>query len=419
MIRSLFLLLFATLLTALLAEAQPDQVPHREIDLTKDEPDFSLFDDAFYANQLFLLGESHGVKQPQQLDLTLLKHLNRRVGVRFYIAEVDPTKAWYLNQYLQTGQDSLLRLVFRSWVAETAQWANQDFYRKIEGIRALNQTLPRARQIRFVGIDAIQDRPLVARQLRELTQHPAFAPDTPRLDSLTTYLNPANKHPDSLAAQVAINWLAHLARTPAQYRRIPPTTRAELTATLSGLGYRKTIRKREATLFANFRDAVVRLGLAQEKLYGFWGAYHVGMAPQSTGAQPFASLVQASDLPMRGKTVSLLCRYVDSFSMVPSAYLPPFWQDAGKLYTRLDKFNDNGPMMIIDGIETFITQSRPNTLTLFKLPGTLVGKQPITATYSPFMPDNQKLLFDPKRPATDYFQYIFLVRNSDMTQPMP
>ena len=43
---------------------------------------------------------------------------------RTYVAEVDCAKAYYLNEYLRTEQDSTLRLVFRSWVASQAQWGN-------------------------------------------------------------------------------------------------------------------------------------------------------------------------------------------------------------------------------------------------------------------------------------------------------
>ncbi|RYF75220.1 MAG: hypothetical protein EOO39_07245, partial [Cytophagaceae bacterium] len=304
------------------AQAQSALMPKQEVDLTAPQPDFPLFDDAFYDNQLFLLGESHGFQKPQEIDLALLKHLNRRIGLRYYIAEVDPTKAYYLNQYLQSGSDSTLQLVFRSWIAETAQWANTDFYRKIQAIRAYNQTLPVKSRIRFVGIDAVQDRSLLVRQLRELTQsHAAFVTDKVRLDSLATYLEALPKKPDSLAAQVAINWVGHINAQPKVYRNVPAAITNELLATLTGLSYRKTIRRREPTLFANFRDAISRLNLQNEKLYGFWGAGHIGQAPFLKGSKPFAALVQASDLPMRGKTVSFMCRYVDSFMMVPTSFM--------------------------------------------------------------------------------------------------
>ena len=123
---------------------------------------FALFDEAFYANQVFLLGEAHGVARVQDVDFALLKHLNARAGVRTYVAEVDCSKAYFLNEYLRTGNDSTLRLIFRSWVAGTAQWGNADLYRKFQQIREWNQTLPKNRQIRFIGLDGLQDHPSAA-----------------------------------------------------------------------------------------------------------------------------------------------------------------------------------------------------------------------------------------------------------------
>lgn len=423
--RSLFspISLFIALLGWLLlvgskpARAQSEPIPHQEID-PSGKAGFSLFDNEFYKNQLFLLGETHGFKNTQAVDLALLKHLNQRIGVRYYIAEVDPTKAYYINQYLQTGQDSTLRLVFVSWIAETMQWANRDFFRKIQAIRAYNQTIPAKKRIRFVGIDEVQDRQLIARQLTELLENQSIKTDSPRLDSLVTLLRTTPQKSDTLAAQVALNWLAQIKNHPVDYRKWPAETLTELCATLQTLAYRKTIRSREKTIFTTFRDALVRYNLTNEKLYGFWGVAHVWQAPLADGRLKFAGMIQASDLPMKGKTVSITCSYVDSFMMVPSQYLPPFWQEKGKVYSRVDKFNSNGPMMTVSGTDELIKQSRPNTLTLFKLPGTAAGKAPITATYSPFMPADQRYNFDPARPTTDYFQYIVLIRNSEMTEPM-
>ncbi|MBO0930318.1 CPBP family glutamic-type intramembrane protease [Fibrella aquatilis] len=407
------------LLTGFSALAQPaTPMPKQEINLQQGVPDFPLFDKAFYDNQLFLLGEVHGYQKPQQVDLALLKHLNQRVGVRYYIAEVDPTKAYYLNQYLQTGNDSTLRLVFRSWVANQAQWGNRDFYRKIQAIRAYNQTLRQAKRIRFVGIDAVQDRALVAQQLLELTANNGPARNLPLRDSIVAVLTAYPKRPDSLAAPFAEQWMANLVTYPPDYKVVGTENIAELQATLTGLVYRKTIKSREKTIFANFREAIGRLKLGNEKLYGFWGFYHVLQGVPKGSGKPFATLVNESALPMHGKVVSLVCRYVDSYSMLPTQYLPPFWQDKGKAFTRIDKFNDNGEMMKVSGIDSLIAQSRPNTTTLFKLTDTEAGRQPPHVTYSPFMPKEQQLNFNPASPTTDYFQYIVLIRNSDMTEPM-
>jgi hypothetical protein len=405
------------LLATVAALAQPTApLPKLEIDFSKNVPDFPIFDKAFYDNQLFLLGESHGYQKPQQVDLALLKHLNRRAGVRTYIAEVDPTKAYYLNQYLQTGNDSTLMRVFQSWIASQAQWGNRDFFRKIQAIRTYNQALPKGKQIRFVGIDALQDRALVAEFLREQTTAQWPRRDLALRDSVVAVLTAKPRRPDSLAAPFAQQWLANLTQYSADYKVFAPDMLWAMRATLQTLIYRKTIKSREKTIFATFSDAITGLKLGNEKLYGFWGFYHVLQAAPEKSGEPFAAMVNKSDLPMRGKVVSLACRYVDSFMMLPTQFLPPFWQDKGKPYTNLDKFNDNGEMMNVAGIDSLIAQSRPNTVTLFKLPGTLAGQQPQKVTYSPFMPENQRLNFDPNKPTTDYFQYIVLVRNSAATE---
>jgi len=269
---------------------------------------FQLFDDAFYQNRFFLLGESHGVQKPQEVDYELLKHLNQRIGVRYYIAEVDATKAHYLNQYLQTGDEVTLMKVFKSWVDETAQWANKDFYKKIQRIRALNQSLPDSRRIRFVGIDRIQDKPLVADYLTELLRNRKLPKKArPLADSLMTQLRKAG--PDSVAANTALAWLTDWQVDESRYQRAVGPVAADLRQLLTNLSYLKTIKGRETTIFTNFITVLPTLN--NEKLYGFWGFFHVLQSPTADGAKPFAYRVKSSDLPLRDKIVSITLSYLD------------------------------------------------------------------------------------------------------------
>ena len=53
--------------------------------------------DRFYRSKLILLGESHGVAAPQILDFELLRHLNDRIGLTDYVAEVDPVPVSYTH----------------------------------------------------------------------------------------------------------------------------------------------------------------------------------------------------------------------------------------------------------------------------------------------------------------------------------
>lgn len=417
---SLILLGCLTLIHARLY-AQPDslpysQLPHETIHLGQ-KANFSLFDEAFYTNQLFLLGESHGIQKPQELDFELLKHLNHKTGLRYYLAELDATKARYINVYLKTGNENLLDSVFRSWVQEQAQWANKNFLDKIRKIRALNQTLSSARQIEFVGIDRIQDKSLVAQELSQLLRNKQLPATTkPIADSLIFRLS--NQTPDSLAAQWALKWLATWPQQQAAYEQQLGPQVSWLHQLLTNIGYLSTIRSRETILFTNFKALLP--SLHQEKVYGLWGFFHVLQTPLLNGSKPLASLIKESNLSLRDKIVSISCSYLDCYAMTPTHFLPPTWQDKGKTYTRLDKFNNDSDLMHVEGIDAMRAATQANTSTLFVLnrPGSFAHTTPLRIRYSAYMPKSQQLQFDPHRAITDYFQYIILVRNSEMTQPI-
>ncbi len=370
---------------------------------------FTLFDKAFYANQLFFLGEAHGVRGPQGVDFALLKHLNARAGVRTYVAEVDCAKAYYLNEYLRTGQDSTLRLVFRSWVAERSQWANQELYQKIQRIRALNQTLTAARRIRFVGLDELQDLPLAADYLAALLRTAALAPGLHgRIDSVVAVLR-----------QPGAPGLVGLARralagvgSGAEYD--------DLRHALVNAGYDLRAGRREDNIFANFRALVQTKRLAYEKLYGMWGLGHVLQSPLQNGFLDLAARIRQSTLPGHDKMASVLCVFSECQMLYPTDGLPGPWQAVGQPYTVTDKFNHDGLLVTITGLADLKQRTEPGSTTLVRLdaPGAAATRLPIQMRYAPGMPPEQQMQFHPELPATAYVQYLVLVRGSGPVTPL-
>ena len=384
--------------------------------LALDAPDFKLFDRKFYDNHLFLLGESHGVQRPQELDFALLKHLNQRAGVRTYVAEVDCAKAYYLNEYLRTGEDNTLRLVFRSWVAGTVQWGNQDFFSKVQRIRALNQTLPTARRIHFIGLDELQDLPLAADYAQALLgTRPVPAPLRASLDSVLILMRRADA-----------GALAPIGRRAAQVlaAQEAPCRRALGSATYDGLALllRNTFRPagfgREDMLAANFATQYWTQQLSREKLYGLWGLAHVLQSPIQSNFRSLAARLRQGLLP--GKVVSVLCVFSGCQMLFPTAGLPAPWQTAGQPYSITDKFNHDGPLSVITGLEELKQRTAPGSTTLFRLdaPGAATLRQPIQVRYAPGVPAGQQIQFSAQLPATAYVQYLVLVRDSGPVQPL-
>ncbi|GAA4015188.1 hypothetical protein GCM10022408_30660 [Hymenobacter fastidiosus] len=381
-------------------------------------PNFGLFDAGFYANQLFLLGESHGVARPQEVDVELFRHLNQRAGVRYYVGEFDCAKAYYLNQYLRTGNDSTLQLVFRSWVRDESQWANKDLLGKFQKLRALNLTLPKQRKFEFVGIDELQDLPLAADYLHRLLSKKGFSVVLlQQADSLYTLLKlpPTPKLP-----ALAQRTIAELKQHRQGYQFTLGASYEPVLHLLTNLTYRAAGLGREQSIFANFSALSQTKRLAGQKMYGFWGLAHVLQSPLQGGHTMFAALVRQSALPMHDKVVSLMCAFSGCRMLYPTRSLPAPWQTQGQTYTGTDKFNHDGPLTVIKGIGELKARTQPHSLTLFRLdaPAAATRQQPIRVTYAPGIPAAQQMQFDPQLPAAAYVQYLVLVRDSDMVQPL-
>ena len=380
----------------------------------------ATFDAAFYKNQLFLLGEAHGVQRPQEIDLALFKHLNEQAGVRTYLAEVDCSKAYYLNEYLRTGAEITLDLVFRSWDAGTAQWANKDLRGKYQQLRTWNQTLPARRRIRFVGLDELQDLPLAANYVTSLLQkQPLPAVLRAQTDSVVALLNQPGAAP--LLESVARRAVVGMTTQEGGQRNKLGSVGDELLHVMRNVAdSRSGMVQREKNIFANFQRLYQAQHLEGEKLYGFWGLGHVLQSPLENGASQFAAMLRQSDMPVRNKMVSLLCVFADCQMLMATAFLPAPWQEKGQRYSQTNKFSHDGPMVLIDGIQDLKQRTEPGSTTLFALnaPQAATNQHPIQIKYAPGVPAGQQVKFKPELPATAYVQYLILVRNSPAVQPL-
>lgn len=344
------------------------------------------FDDAFYANRLFLLGESHGVAAPQVLDLELLTHLNQRIGLVHYVAEVDPVQGDRLNAYLESGDEAILDRVFDHWDRIGAQWGNTAFEDKIRGIRALNLTLPEDRRIRFVGIDAIHDWAL----LREWIEARGRSVDAAAWDTADT------KGRAALA-------LAALADVEAAGPTLPR---------LRDLLQRLTANThRETAIFETYAYAVRSGEIGDRPAYGLWGVFHVMQGPVN-GVLPFAARVAASDLPSADSMVSVVVLSLDSAVQIPA----PLPQGVQRM--RLTQFNIDGPFVKVQGSATLRAASDPQQIVIFNP----------AAEGSPIEPGDfmriqtsvgQNFELDPTMPASGYAEYIGVFRDSDWAPPRP
>ena len=337
----------------------------------------------FYGSRLFLLAESHGSAAPQVLDLELLTHLNARIGLATYLAEVDPVQGERLNAYLESGDEAILKGVFDFWSESGAQWGNTAFEAKVRGIRALNQTLPVERRIRFIGVDAVQDWAL----LKDWIVERGGVVDTAAWDG-------GGAQARAALALTALDGKAE----DAPGRRLTHQLRLIAAGT-----------DRESAIFETYAEAVRSGELGDRPAYGLWGLFHA-MQGAVNDALPFAARVASSDLPTADSVTTISLLSLDSAVQIPVP-LP-----TGVQRMRLTEFNIDGPFVKVQGSATLKAATEPDRITVFDLAGADSPVRPgdfLTIRTS----IGQDFTLEAGRPTADYSRYVGVYRGSDWAAP--
>ena len=368
----------------------------------------------FFSHQLFMVGEIHGIQKGQDIDYTLLTFLNRKFNVKTYIAEVDFAKAYLLNQYLKTGDERLMDSVFRDWTEQDAQWANTDFKDKIRKIRLYNKSVKPAATIHFEGIDQIQNPQLVEAYLRNrLIARPGFLQDAKMLLAALQAKN------DTLIIKESTELLKQWDRR----NVLSVTKNRDADIRFALINCMQISSAREAQMYKNFKMLYRSRNWNLEKLYGFFGFAHV-LAAKANGGRSTSFVYMLShdtELNLQGKIASIGLLYVDSKMMMPNKGLPAAWRQKGTKFTAIGQYNHDGPLIRLDGIESFKSATKQGSVTLFDLAsaGSPYLMKSLEIKYADIMPVSQRLLLNaPRAHITDYLQYAILVRNSAATNPI-
>lgn len=285
-----------------------------------------LFDNDFYKSQIYLLGEIHGYADNQKLDKELLFFLNKKLDVKYYIAEIDSITAKKLNNFLSDSSKNqkILREVVLDIGKRIPQQSSQELFNKWNDIFDYNQKLTDSLKIKVIGIDKNFD----------------------------------------------------------DYSKVP----------------------RDFAMVNNFINSIKNLKLENQKFYGLFGYFHVLQNTTESGKETFALKLKKSGF----KTTSFV-----SYTLNSEMYLPKNPQFPGPDSEKVDYINADGPLQLVKGINDLEELSKPNTITLFK-----INSQNSPYNKSQSLINVKSRLFGenitPKKNTftTDYFQYVFLLRNS-------
>ena len=128
--------------------AQTDSLKFQKlnVDNNDDFSGFSMLNKDLTNNKMFFTGENHTFRTSNvKLELKMLRYLNKNAGVRNLLFEFGFAGCWLIDQYVQTGDSTLLNIL-KTYSFDI--YAN--YYKEL---RAFNATLDSAHRIHIYGID--------------------------------------------------------------------------------------------------------------------------------------------------------------------------------------------------------------------------------------------------------------------------
>lgn len=378
--------------------------------------EFAIFDDAFYNNQLFLVTESHGYYKPNQLDAELFKQINKKNGVRYYVAEIDFSQAYYINKYLNTGNEDFLKAIYEHWYNEQAQWGSKAGFEKWKSLYNYNLTLAKGKKIIVLGLDEAQDLNMNEKLLTEIATEAGYKAANKMIDSLLSFAS-INLDNDTTRSFIKFTrrLVTDITANENIYKKIFKSNYFAFQFIVKNIASKKG---RENKIFENFTTFYREYKLADKKMYGFWGRFH-GMQDSINGGLSFSAMLKKSNLLVANKIISIPVFCVESASMLPTQFLPEMARDKGTVFSKAAMVNDDSMIYTVDGIKSFRKFVGKNENVIFKLNG---ASTPFSRGLY-LVESNSKFdktfnwMGNKTAATTDYFQYAIVVSNSEWAVP--
>jgi len=368
--------------------------------LKQNSSDINLDDDTFKSltlldsdaenNTVFLSGETHAIAKNEALQLYFLRYFNQRHGVKYLLTEQGYAVSQLINQYLSTGDESILKDIYRQ-LEGTAAW-NKEQYDFWIALRRYNDTLPPERKITVVGID-IEHQPVTAFKYLYSLLPPDRAPEdiAANIEELRkSYNNPAIR-------TLAVGLQKDNRNYAKEYQKYLGEKYFDFSFVVDNIVNRNKCYA-SSDHFAKLREECIRNNAVRiykhfpaGKYYGEWGLEHTYLSDhggQMAELDCLATFLNKKFAPTKGRVISIAYFYSNCQQMT--------W---GKDYGQ-EEYRD----YVQDHL---LNQVAEDNLCLLKFNG----------SNSPF---TQKPYFvaDAKGGATtDYYQYGVLIKNSPAAHP--
>jgi len=361
------------------------------LDLNNDNTFVVIPDSIVINNEIIFTGESHGVKESLDIELNLLKYLNRKYKTRYLLLELGYSTSQLLNNYLETGNKEILKNIFK-WLEGTYYWTNEQYNKWID-LHEYNKLLPDDEKIICVGVD-VEHQYLSAIDYLETILPDGEPPEEIKyiIDELiNNYISDKFQveiFVDKFKTELEVNRLLLEEYLGESY--------FDFEIVINGIDklFNWSDSRDYNTRDGFMYDAFLKLysKLLNGKYYGHFGNSHILQRPVA-GTNWFAGRLNAKDSPVEGRIHSIKLLYKNCKAITTPSYATTICNTVPNYF---NVFNE----------------SNLEEITFFSLAG---GDSPFQDTSLVKYYENESGF---EFPITEYFESIILIQNGNAMTPL-
>ncbi len=146
------LTIFITFIAQLiLAQQKIDYLAQNRVDLRKNTPNITETD-----FNIIGFGALHGSSKPYEVELSLVKSLLKKDLLDYYIIEANFSQAFFVQKYLETGDETLLKELVYAFQTMVSQEGTIETYNHWKNVREHLKNHP-AKTIKVIGCDVVNE----------------------------------------------------------------------------------------------------------------------------------------------------------------------------------------------------------------------------------------------------------------------
>ncbi len=361
------------------------------INLNNDNAFDVIPDSIISSTEIIFTGESHGVKESIDINVNLLKYLNRKYKTRYLLLELGYSTSQLLNNYLKTGDKKILDNIFK-WLEGTYYWTNEQ-YNKWVNLYEYNQLLPEDEKIICVGVD-VEHQYFSAIDYLETILPDEEPPEEIKylIDELTN---------NSISEKIEVEIFVDKFKTEMEANHVLlqeyfGESYFNCEIVINGLdklfiwSASRDYNTRDGFMYDTFIKLYSKL--PHGKYYGHFGGAHISLRAIG-GVNWFASRLNSEGSPVKSKIHSIKLLYKNCKAITTPNY-------SITTYNSIPNYFD------------IFNESNLEDITFF----------PLTGIDSPFQDSSLLKYYENESgfefPVTEYFQSIVLIRNGNAMTPL-